>query len=454
MKYSILLNEKKVCPNGSYVYRIVAEKDIFTNKGLKIVSKGQKGGFVSSERSLSQSGSCWIFDDAMVSDFAHIKDSALIYDDVLIGDFALIKDYARVSNNVKITNSAQIEGNAVVSGNAIIKNCAIVRDHATVRGDAVIKDYATICDFGFVTDNATIENLAVISGNVFGNAVVKDNAIVRNCGKVSKNSVVGGNFVVNSNVSISMDKDKLVIGPNVYNNKSYCCSAPNKCACKIHEHNFFNLFIVPIFDIGCFTYLRDHRDSAAIFISKDFAKTFGLSSKKSFKNKEELWDYIYSFLNKRSIKTGVEKYFYDYLINTCYNSLCRDTQLLANNFLSELLNVVNNKSNNESAKNLIKEKSELIVLRAENYFFGCFIGLIFYLLNLSNNKDATRGQEFLNKMLESGDIDISQNRIVSFSTTKLFNDELLRMVENTCNFHYDCLVGLDYKNSDFIRIEL
>ena len=52
--------------NGVKLYRIEALKN------FGYVNKGQKGGFVQSEKNLSQSGICWIYEDAKVFNNAYI----------------------------------------------------------------------------------------------------------------------------------------------------------------------------------------------------------------------------------------------------------------------------------------------------------------------------------------------------------------------------------------------
>jgi hypothetical protein len=92
MKYE--LTEKI---NG--LYRIRALKD-FSN-----VKAGYFGGFVASERNLSQTGDAWVYDNAQVYGYAVVHDNAKVYHG------------ARVSDNAQLFDNAQVYGDAIVYGN-------------------------------------------------------------------------------------------------------------------------------------------------------------------------------------------------------------------------------------------------------------------------------------------------------------------------------------------------
>ena len=128
MKKYELTSETKVI-NGVELHRIKALNS-FGN-----IKEGDLGGWIESEKNLSQDGDAWVYDNAKVRGNATIS-----------GD-ATIEDYAKVS------------GNAVVSGNAT------VRGNAKVRGNATIEDYAKVYDDAIVSDNAIVSGNATISGN-------------------------------------------------------------------------------------------------------------------------------------------------------------------------------------------------------------------------------------------------------------------------------------------------
>jgi hypothetical protein len=98
MKYK--LTDETIEHNGKTLYRIQALKDFGD------VKAGDLGGYVESERNLSQDGDCWVADDAWV------------YDNARVFDNALISGNAWVSGNARVNGDAEIYGSAEIrSGN-------------------------------------------------------------------------------------------------------------------------------------------------------------------------------------------------------------------------------------------------------------------------------------------------------------------------------------------------
>ncbi|CAB4144433.1 hypothetical protein UFOVP455_42 [uncultured Caudovirales phage] len=114
MKYK--LTDETIEHNGRRLYRIQALKD-FGN-----VKAGELGGYVESEKNLSQEGNCW------VSHTAKVFGNARVYDDALISGNARVYDDAWVYGNARVYDNARVFGNAWVS------------DTARVHGNTKIKD--------------------------------------------------------------------------------------------------------------------------------------------------------------------------------------------------------------------------------------------------------------------------------------------------------------------------
>ena len=72
MEKKYKLTEETTIINDRTLYRIETLKD-FGN-----VKKGDKGGFIENENNLSQSGDCWVYDNAMVFEDARIYGKAKI----------------------------------------------------------------------------------------------------------------------------------------------------------------------------------------------------------------------------------------------------------------------------------------------------------------------------------------------------------------------------------------
>lgn len=117
-KYTLLKDEFVKLSNGTKLYRIMALRDILSDRLM--VLAGQKGGFVESERNLSQSGDSWVFDGCVVRENAFVCMDAII------------------------KGKSEIWGEAYITGSAVVKNCAICKNSIVadtcVMNDCVISN--------------------------------------------------------------------------------------------------------------------------------------------------------------------------------------------------------------------------------------------------------------------------------------------------------------------------
>ena len=178
-KYEILMDNdytKTVtfCGKTYEVHRIRALKSF---NGINCsVKRGDIGGYVQSEKNLSQGGLCWIYGDAIV-----LQD-AIVADDAIIANTAVVRNNAIVGGEARIRDNCRIEDNAIVSENAKIYGNAHIRDKARVFGNA--KVHGTSMVYG----NSSVGNDA----EVFGNARIYGDASIRGDAKVYENAKVGG----------------------------------------------------------------------------------------------------------------------------------------------------------------------------------------------------------------------------------------------------------------------
>ena len=82
------------------------------------VKKGDIGGFVESENNLLHKGTCWVYNDARVSDSARVSDYARVFGNARVSDNAVVSDYARVFGNARVSDSAWVSNSAQVFDNA------------------------------------------------------------------------------------------------------------------------------------------------------------------------------------------------------------------------------------------------------------------------------------------------------------------------------------------------
>ena len=93
MKKYELTSETKVI-NGLELHRIKAIKSFGS------VEKGELGGWIESEKNLSQDGDSWVFDNAKIYENARVFDNAKVY------------------NNAWVRGNARVGGDATVGGDA------------------------------------------------------------------------------------------------------------------------------------------------------------------------------------------------------------------------------------------------------------------------------------------------------------------------------------------------
>ena len=80
MEKKYKLTEETINVNGKTLHRIEALRDFGD------VKKGNKGGFIEKEENLSQSGDCWVYHNAKVSDDAVVYSNAKVYGNTKIGE--------------------------------------------------------------------------------------------------------------------------------------------------------------------------------------------------------------------------------------------------------------------------------------------------------------------------------------------------------------------------------
>ena len=129
-KYELVLSDKHGIsenygfepPYPATVYRLRALRDFGD------VRAGDLGGYVASERNLSQDGNCWVYDNA------EIWGNALIYGD------------AAVRNNARVYEDAQIGGNVQVYLDATVRDIAKFEGHQKLNGGEYISPPLTLKD--------------------------------------------------------------------------------------------------------------------------------------------------------------------------------------------------------------------------------------------------------------------------------------------------------------------
>ena len=125
MKYELVKTDTKTAPNGTILYRV------------RYPASCELGGWIESEKNLSQTGN------------ARVSGSARVYGN------------ARVSSDARVSGSAWVYGNARVSGDARVSGNAWVSGNARVSGDANILTIGPIGSRGATLTVCTDSKLGV-----------------------------------------------------------------------------------------------------------------------------------------------------------------------------------------------------------------------------------------------------------------------------------------------------
>lgn len=152
------------------VYRIEALRN------FGCVKKGDLGGWIEKELNLSQCGTCWVYDEAVV-----------------------FQD-AKVSGKARVCCHAKVSGYAIVTDNAIVNGHSRVYDNAFLENDVIITNYAIVCGNARISNNVEIFGSAYIYGNahLYNNVQIFDNVKVHGYVDILGNIKIGGNAEIKS----------------------------------------------------------------------------------------------------------------------------------------------------------------------------------------------------------------------------------------------------------------
>ena len=155
-----LMKDDTIKAGGKTLYRIKALRDIGN-----YVDEGDEGGYIESEKNLSQKGECWVRGD-----------DSIVYGNAVISGDILIEFENTISGNVKISgdNESEITG-CTISGNAVIEGHCEIK-YSNIYGKAYIKDSNILKD-SEVYGNAVIKNSQISGTTVKDNAVIEKNSI-------------------------------------------------------------------------------------------------------------------------------------------------------------------------------------------------------------------------------------------------------------------------------------
>ena len=120
-KYELLLNDT-IEYKGKILYRIKALKN------FGHIYKDVIGGYIESEKNLSHSGECWIYNKAKVYDNAEVSGNSKVYGAAEVYEKAEVYGNAGICGDAKVYGNSKVCGYAVVSGSVVINKGTIIGD--------------------------------------------------------------------------------------------------------------------------------------------------------------------------------------------------------------------------------------------------------------------------------------------------------------------------------------
>ena len=103
------------------------------------IKKGELGGWIESEKNLSQYGDAWVGVNATVRGNATVGENATVRGNATVGGNATVRGNATVGENAWVRGNATVGENATVRGNATVGDKADVYGKATISGDATVR---------------------------------------------------------------------------------------------------------------------------------------------------------------------------------------------------------------------------------------------------------------------------------------------------------------------------
>jgi len=121
----------KLTENTKIIYDIILHQ-------IKNLETGELGGWIESEKNLSQHDKCWVSGNARVYGNAQVSGNAWVSGDARVYGNAQVSGNACVSDDARVYGDAHVSGDARVYGDAHVSGDAWVSGNARVSGDSNI----------------------------------------------------------------------------------------------------------------------------------------------------------------------------------------------------------------------------------------------------------------------------------------------------------------------------
>ena len=238
--------------DGHILHRIKALKDftIYFNINDKLyryyVYKDDLGGWVESEKNLSQKGNCWVCNDSYVIGNAVVSGTSVIDSECLTicGNVNIIDSFIHESSDSFITNYTENNENSRSNEYLNICNSYIKCTNSYINASGKMDNISILCDklrleckhinlkrdnnsiklkYGMYDDNnikgddisiiCDLFEMNTITGGIHGN-----NIIIYNNVKIYENAVIDDNVYVSFDASLYMCGNSRIIDSKIYGN--------------------------------------------------------------------------------------------------------------------------------------------------------------------------------------------------------------------------------------------
>ncbi|MDO4276262.1 MAG: hypothetical protein Q4D16_21540 [Eubacteriales bacterium] len=144
-----------VHPADPKLHRIQALRDV-----NETVKEGDLGGYVQRKWNLSQSGTSWIYEDAICEDFARVQEKASL------------RHHARASGKSFVTGKSEVADYSQIRGYAYVRD-AQIKDRSIICGEAVVESLERVTVFPVIAGKSRVR------GQIHGAFLVQDTSVSR-----------------------------------------------------------------------------------------------------------------------------------------------------------------------------------------------------------------------------------------------------------------------------------
>ena len=160
---------------GRTLYRVIALKDFAD------VRKGELGGWVESEKNLSQEGDCWIYNNAKCIDNARMYDNSCMYDNSEMRGNSKMHNYSEMHDNSRAYDSSEMHGNSEMHGHSIRYGNSRMYErsrmwgNSKMYGNSEMHDHSKMHDYSEIHEGSKMYNNSEMVGNseMWGNSILK-----------------------------------------------------------------------------------------------------------------------------------------------------------------------------------------------------------------------------------------------------------------------------------------